>query len=287
MIDALRLCLEVENSYHIDQLKKLQVGERYDLYDFHLFRIEGRYFDNVYIIRFLEGEKTTDYGELKFNLNGSEEDNNTHSNGLKKVWLAINNSVFYAKDDLHYYSYIASTLGLYPHNITALDLCCDVSFDVGKRIKAHLRNKEITTILNGKRIKDRSQDRPEISYKYSGSLDKDKYLSVYLKQKKAIKDKSKGLTLTAYNKQAEIANSSGKDYIPKFYGNPRKLYRLEIHLNNEEIKEYFNGQEFDYYYWVLHSQEELRKLFLHHLNRLLRFEQAGKRIAWETILWGI
>lgn len=40
-------------------------------------------------------------------------------------------------------------------------------------------------------------------------MNKDKYLTVSIKQK-AIKDKGKGTTLTAYNKKAEIANSSGK-----------------------------------------------------------------------------
>ena len=37
------------------------------------------------------------------------------------------------------------------------------------------------------------------------------------KTKKAIKDKSKGSTLIAYNKKAEITNSSDKTYINNYY----------------------------------------------------------------------
>ena len=152
-----------------------------------------------------------------------------------------------------------------------------MSFDVAKKIKSCIRNKDITTILNGKKIRDRDKDRPEISYIYSGSLNRDKYMSIYIKQKKSIKDKSKGITLTAYNKRAEIKNSSGKDYISEFYSNPKNLYRLEIHLNNEEVKSYFNSQPIDFYYWILQSEEGLRKIFINHLNRLLRFERSEER----------
>ena len=66
-----------------------------------------------------------------------------------------------------------------------------------------------------------------------------KYLTVNIKQKKAIKDKSKGSTLIAYNKKAEIANSSDKTYINSHYNNPAKLHRLEVHLNNDEVERIF------------------------------------------------
>ena len=60
-------------------------------------------------------------------------------------------------------------------------------------------------------------------------------MTVNVKQRNAIKDKSRGVTVTTYDKLAEISNSSGKEYILNFYGNPTKLFRTEVHLNNSII----------------------------------------------------
>ena len=74
MKDALRLCYDVIEAYHIEQLKSLAVGERYDFYEFHLSRIEGKYFDNVYLIQFWLDGKLRTFGELKFNPKNKPEE---------------------------------------------------------------------------------------------------------------------------------------------------------------------------------------------------------------------
>ena len=99
-------------------------------------------------------------------------------------------------------------------------------------------------------------------------MNKDKYLTVSIKQKKAIKDKGKGTTLTAYNKKAEIANSSGKKYIEEFYNNPGKLHRLEVHLNNDEVKEYLNRTKQELSFYSLIDNRFLYDLFDQTLNIL-------------------
>lgn len=71
-----------------------------------------------------------------------------------------------------------------------------------------IKNKAVTTILNGTKVKDRDEDRPEITYTLSGSLNKDKNMTFNVKQRNAIKDKSRGVTVTTYDKLAEISNSS-------------------------------------------------------------------------------
>ena len=71
-----------------------------------------------------------------------------------------------------------------------------------------------------------------VSQSYSVSLDRLKNPTLYFKQAKAIHNKSKGIVVTAYNKMAEI-EESGKDYILEFYGNPKRLNRLEVHLNSQ------------------------------------------------------
>lgn len=159
-----------------------------------------------------------------------------------------------------------------------------MSNDIARLIRKLIRNPQITTLLNGKRITNRKEDRPEITYTFSGNMDKDKYLTVNIKQKKAIKDKSKGSTLIAYNKKAEIINSSDKAYINNYYNNPSKLYRLEVHLNNEEIKDYIVKTRYELSFYSLADEKFLAKLFGYTLNSLIRFEKDGKAIDWTDLL---
>ena len=223
---------------------------------------------------------------MRLGINDDKEENNRHPNGFSKAWISIDNHVLYS-DEIYYLEFIENNLGLELHNITTLDLCLDLSNDIARMIRKLIRNKKITTILNGKKIIDRSQDRPEITYISSGNMDKDKYLTVCVKQKKAMKDKSRGSTLTAYNKKAEIANSSSKKYIEEFYGNPDKLYRLEVHLNNDEVKEYLNRTRQKLSFYSLVDVKFLLRLFDQTINSLIRFEHEGKKLEWDDLLLGV
>ena len=62
MIDALTVCFEVENHYHFDRISSLDFGETYDLYEFQLVRIEGRYYDNVYTITYMDDDTEIEFG---------------------------------------------------------------------------------------------------------------------------------------------------------------------------------------------------------------------------------
>ena len=282
MIDALTVCFEVENHYHFDHISSLDFGETYDLYEFQLVRIEGRYYDNVYTITYMDDDTEIEFGQLKFNISRGSESDNLHENGNLKVWISLNNQTLYTKDQYNL-GFIATKLGLEPHNITTLDLCKDTPFNVGKSLRKLIKDKTATTILNGKRVKDRNEDRPEITYTSSGSLNKnDKYMTVNVKQKNAVKDKSKGITLTTYDKAAEVKNSSGKDYILNFYGNPKKLYRTEVHLNNQEVKDYLEGRGLFFNYYMI-DEALLEDMFYHHLNSVIRFEKGKDHITWEDL----
>jgi len=282
MIDALTVCFEVENHYHFDRISSLDFGETYDLYEFQLVRIEGRYYDNVYTITYMDDDTEIEFGQLKFNISRGSESDNLHENGNLKVWISLNNQTLYTKDQYNL-GFIATKLGLEPHNITTLDLCKDTPFNVGKSLRKLIKDKTATTILNGKRVKDRNEDRPEITYTSSGSLNKnDKYMTVNVKQKNAVKDKSKGITLTTYDKSAEVKNSSGKDYILNFYGNPKKLYRTEVHLNNQEVKDYLEGRGLFFNFYMI-DEALLEDMFYHHLNSVIRFEKGKDHITWEDL----
>jgi hypothetical protein len=197
-IDALTICYEVVHPYYYEQLSTLHYGECLDMDEFRLYRTEGRYFDNVYTIRLDNGTRDIEWGALKFNLARGDEQSNTHTNGNRKVWFSLNNETLYSKDTL-FLTYIEQRLGLEFHNVTSLDLALDTPFSVSPHVRSFLHDKSVTTILNGKRITDRDEDRPEISYTFSGSLNRqDKYKTVNIKQRNAIKDKCKGITVLIY-----------------------------------------------------------------------------------------
>ena len=285
-IDMLRLCFEVERPELLDHFATFDSGETIDLYDFYLLRIEGKHFEYVYEIRYNEFGEDKLFGELKFGLNRNEVEANTHTNGQRKAWISVANRVLYTEDEFHYLDYISDVLCLKLHNITSLDLCLDMSMNIARYLKRLIRCKDLGVILNGKRIKDRKEDRPEIIYTMSGNLDRDKYLTLNIKQKKAIKDKSRGSTLAAYDKRAEIANSSSKDYISDLYGRPSKLHRLEVHLNNDEIKDYFNKTDEELNIGTIFNQQFLFRLFFSTLESLIRFERGGKKLDWLDVLEG-
>ena len=271
-IDALTLCYEVEQPYYYEQLRNLDYGECLDLFEFRLYRTEGRYFDNVYAIHLHNGIRNIEWGYLKFNLARGDEQSNTHTSGNRKVWFRLNNETLYS-DDWHYL------------NVTSLDLCLDTPFSVSPLVKAYLHNKDVTTILNGKRIIDRNEDRPEIKYTTSGSLNKqDKYKTVNIKQRNAIKDKSNGITVQTYDKVAEISNASDKQYILDYYGNPKRLYRTEVHLNAEDIKNYIEHRGIQYTPLILFDEATLEDMFFHFLGSVIRFQSRKVDASWEHLL---
>lgn len=275
-IDALTLCYEVENTYYYDQLRQLDFGASIDLNEFLLIRTTGRYYDNVYNIQAWNGEKTISFGQLKFSLANGNEESNIHTNGLRKVWLSLNNETLYS-EDFHFLTYIEQRLGLTFHNITSLDLCLDTPFAVSPLIKTYAHSQNVTTILNGKRITDRDEDRPELTYTTSGSLNKQgKYLTVNIKQRNAIKDKGRGITILTYDKAAEICNASDKQYILEHYGTPRRLYRTELHLNAEDIKNYVERKGISYTPLLLIDEAALEDMFFHFLNSVIAFNVRQK-----------
>lgn len=280
--DAMTVCCEVENSVLFDKISALEYGEVMEFFNFDLTRVDGRYYKNIYTIRYYEQGEEKTFGQLKFGLNNGSLENNTFESGKPKAWLTLSNRGLY-ESDLYYMGFICEELHLNVHNYTSVDLALDTPFDVSRTLYRLYRNKEVTTILNGKRITNRDEDRPEISRVLSGSLNKDKYKTIYVKQRNAIHDKSKGVSLKTYDKLAEIHNSSDKEYILDYYANPKKLYRTEVHLNNEQIRDYLVKRNIDLNPYMM-DWSVLQDMFFHHLNSLIRFERGREKILWEDLL---
>ncbi len=283
-IDALQICFSVAKPYHYEQLKDLGMGDSYSPYEYILQRVDGRYYNNIYNIIVIDADgEPYEFGQLKFNLNNGNEESNTHIDGSCKVWISLNNETLYC-DRFFFLDYIASTLGLELHNITKLDLCLDTPFNVSKAVWRYIKNKSITTILNGKKVIDRDEDRPELCRTISGSLNKDKYMTLNIKQRNAIRDKSKGITVISYDKEAEIRNVSGKRYILDHYGNPKRLFRTEVHLNNEDISHYLNTHGIELTYLLFCDEALLEEMFFHFIGSVIRFQNRHYDILWKDIL---
>lgn len=266
-----------------EALCTLRHGEWLEREEITLYRIEGRYHDYVYCIRYNDGEKMREWGLLKFGINHGNAKANTHTNGSRKVWLELKNETLY-RDDFYFLTYVEQLLGLSFHNITSIDLALDTPFQLHKTVKRLLHDAKVTTILNGKVIIDRNEDRPELTYTMSGSLNRqNKYQTVLVKQKNAVHDKSRGVVVTLYDKIAEIQESK-KHYISEHYGNPKELYRVEVHLNAAEVWEFVRNKGIDYTPLLMVDRLILEDMFFHILGSVLRFRCDDKDVSWRYLL---
>ena len=152
-----------------------------------------------------------------------------------------------------------------------------------QRIRKTAKDDAIKVIVNGKVI-DKEKDVAEGMFVFSLNFKKLSNPTISIKQAKAVKDKTKGLTLCGYNKAKEIETVSNKDYIKDFYGSPKTLHRLEIHQNNEEIKDFCNSHSIVQNIALIFNQDFLDGMYNTHLSSLLRFTKGRTKLDWQDIL---
>lgn len=200
------------------------------------------------------------------------------------VYFKINNQVLYNQDQLNNTLALPEKFGFVFNNYTAIDLALDSNVNFTSLIKRMIRNKAITTIINGKAVKDRKQVLQGVSFQYSTSLDRLKHAAITIKQKKAISNKKNGIVVQAYDKKAEVEQNSDKRYILDFYGQPKRLYRLEVRLHYQELKDYFSKINGEPIIKTMSDQDLLQDLFYYHLSAVLRFTQGRKKLDWPTLI---
>lgn len=179
---------------------------------------------------------------------------------------------------------LPATLNLQFNNYTTAHLAWDKSVNFPSLIKKLMRNKSIDTILNGKVVSDRKKLLNEILFHYGTTLDALKYLSITIKQK--IERDDKGVAIQAYNKMAEIMNSSEKQYICDFHGDPKRLYRLEVRLPYQNLYDYFKKKKksFTVDENLIFNQQVLQDLFFTHLFSVIRFRKGRKVFDWKELI---
>lgn len=211
VIDALRLCYVAEPSL-LQDLSSLNVKSNRKFGDFTLTRVAADRFEFFFIISFDTEGAQTELGSLKYGRYDAADS--------LYVYYQVQNEILYDRELLDQALCFPDLLGLYFNNFTAIDIALDHKKNFSAIIKRMMRNEKITTILNGKAIKDRKELKKGLDFNFSSSLSRLHCQTITLKQAKAARNKSKGITIQSYDKKAEIETQSGKDYILNQYGNP-------------------------------------------------------------------
>ena len=275
VIDALKKCYKAIKE-RLEPLMDVEAGGRYDIQDFHLFRIIHDRFRYCFdVVR--RKEKVA---QLRFGFYTDTDDS------VNYVFLKVLNAVLYDQALLKQVLTIPDFFGMTINNYTALDVAVDTQVNVPSLIKKMMRDKSITTIINGKAIKDRKAILPEIFFEYSSSLDRLRNPTITIKQKKAIANKNEGVTVQAYNKRAEILNHSGKQYVLDYHDNPKRLYRLEVRLRYRELSDFLRLIKSPAMLEQLFSQQFLYNIFTYHLASVIRFTKGRRKISWSELLEG-
>ena len=272
-IDELKICYTTEAD-NLNDLMSIEIGSFIDLFGYRFYRSVSdrfRFFFEVW-------ENDEQVAQLKHGLYTDLSDPKQY------IYFKISNHVLYKPEQLKRTLELPDKMGFVFNNYTAIDLAIDSNVNFTSLIKRMIRNKAITTIINGKAVKDRKQVLQGVSFQYSTSLDRLKHASVTIKQKKAISNKKNGIVVQAYDKKAEVEQNSDKRYILDFYGQPKRLYRLEVRLHYQELKDYFSKVNGEPIYETMTNQELLQDMFFYHLSAVLRFTHGRKKLDWPTLI---
>ena len=286
-IDKLKLCYTLYEDSPLFELMETPL-DVYELphWDFRLERTEGKYYDYIYKIIYLERTSNNPnseydmqcFGTLRWGLKADKEG---EMSGF--VWIEMENKQLYLNynynihNRLVYLEYIEGMLGLKFHNLTRLDLAYDDTRNLSKRLIRAIRDEALIPIVNGTKITDRDKLLEEILYIGVGSCRRIKEYSLIVQQKNG------DLRISAYNKKREIESNSGKQYIAEAKGNPNYLFRLEVRINGDTLREYFQHLGIEYNPMLLCNEDFLWRLFLDFSNRVLRFQTVKGRQSLDVL----
>lgn len=279
IIDGLRICF-LAHHHLLEDLSQIEPEKKNCIGRYLLTREKGILHKYAFSVEHKINGKIQKFGHLRFGLENKE---------LNPffVWLTIENRVLYDKFELKKIYDFCESLNLVFHNFTVLDIAVDFKINVVSLIRKLYKDLENDTIFNGKKIQNRKKVIDGMTHLYSTTLDRLVNPTIYFKQHEAIHDKTKGVVVTAYNKVAEVKNSSEKQYILDYYGNPKTLHRFEVHLNTKQIALYGRKiQEAPSFDWIF-DQKILEDIYYDHLQSVIRFTKAKskKKIDWRELLF--
>ena len=234
LIDELKICYVASNE-DLNLLEAVEVGEYADMFGYRLYRMVNDRFRCFFDVA-QDGEPVA---QLKFGHYTDRYDATTY------VYYKVLNPILYDDEKIRKVLELPTKIGMVFNNYTAIDLAYDSPQNLPTLIKKMMRDKDVTTIINGKAVRNRKSILDGVLFMYSSSLNRLNNPTITIKQKKAAANKNDGITVQAYNKKAEILQSSKKQYILDYHGNPKRLYRLEVRLHNQELKDYFAAKHYN------------------------------------------
>jgi hypothetical protein len=266
------------NVEDLSRLMELDYGHYDIIENVRLLRVTSQHFAYCFNVLYDTDEDRREVAQLRFCRYGEKETDMIYT------FLHISNSVLYDCELFDMVMKLPENLGMVFHNITAIDLAKDfTNINPVSVIRKMYKDKDITTIINGKAVRDRKQTIIGLSQTYSISLDRLKNPTISVKQVKALHNKAKGITVCAYNKHAEIEESE-KDYILNYYDNPKKLHRLEVHLNSQEVTDYFKHLGKIQDLTLLVDSNFRDDMYFYHLSSVIRFSKGRNPLPWSDLL---
>lgn len=131
--------------------------------------------------------------------------------------------------------YIEQHLNLTKNNITTVEIAMDMNFNIVNTIQKLIKDfQNYTMYVNGNIINDESRKIENYGEYFQRSRKKrERYPTIYLTQ-----SKENSPSIKMYNKQVEINEESGKEYIKQWNDMHGTMYRCEITVKNEDFKKF-------------------------------------------------
>lgn len=271
IIDGLKLCYTAKHTF-LNELSEVKIGLTTKYGDFLLFRYHAKKYKCAFNVLY----ENTVVGQLEFG-------HYTEKELSSFVYFRFENEILYNKTMFDLALNFPCVLNMLFHHITYIDLAKDFKYDIVKRVRKIAKDKNTAIIVNRKTI-DKTKDISNGMFIFPLNFSKLSNPTISVKQAKAMNDKSQGLTLCLYNKKKEIENKSHKFYINEFYGYPKSLHRLEVHQNNQEIKDFCKTNNIVQEISLLSNTQFLESMYYFHIQSLLRFTRKRKRLEWKDIL---
>ncbi|MBQ3845405.1 MAG: hypothetical protein II817_10590 [Bacteroidales bacterium] len=258
IIDKIKICFKRDNESQLWQMMA-EEPEVLHIGDFEFVRCtpDGMY-NGIYCVYYLQ----RDFGTLLFDRFSDREH--------KYSWLSVKNHVFYS-DDFAELNDLQSVLGEI-NNITNLDIACDLNFNPVPRIKKLLKRDDVAIVRCGTKIDDKKQEIEGLLFLHPTNSVRELAPTLYFS------DADKRKSFVVYDKMKEI-KKSGKSYIAEYYGNPKRLYRMEIRLKSDELFRYFKKYSITPTINMVLDRTFIQSMYFEFLFRLLHITYKRKSIG--------
>ena len=260
VIDKLKLCYKRDNESQFWQTMST-MPELIEVGDFELMRsVPDGMYDGIYNVYNLQRE----FGTLLFD-RFSDKDR-------KYCWLSVRNHILYSDELMTLINFQDEFELGEVNNITQLDIACDLNFNPVPRIKKLMKRDDVSIVRCGKTIDDKKQEIEGLLFIHPANSFRE------LAPTLCLSDADKRKSVVIYDKIKEIKKSN-KTYIADYYGNPKRLYRMEIRLSSDELFRYFKKYDVAPALNMILNQSFIKSMYDEFLFRLIHISYKRKSIG--------